>query len=86
MTLCYIFSYNYFDKKLFYKENMMSNLNFIYNRKSIREFKDVEIPKEDILELIKNAVEYANNVVFEKSKTDKELERNGYYFRHLLHI
>lgn len=31
----------------------MSNLNFIYNRKSIREFKDVEIPKEDILELIK---------------------------------
>ena len=49
-------------------------------------FEKIEHSKEEILELIKNAVEYANNVVFEKSKTDKELERNGYYFGHLLHI
>lgn len=31
----------------------MSNLDFIYNRKSIRKFKNVEIPREDILEIIK---------------------------------
>ena len=31
----------------------MSNLDFIYNRKSIRKFKNVEIPREDILEMIK---------------------------------
>ena len=52
----------------------------------IDNFEKIEHSKEEILELVKNAVEYANNVVFEKSKTDKELERNGYYFRHLLHI
>ena len=31
----------------------MNNLEFIYNRKSIRKFKDIKIPKEDIMELIK---------------------------------
>lgn len=31
----------------------MPNLDFIYNRKSIRQFKDIQIKKEDILELIK---------------------------------
>ena len=31
----------------------MTNLDFIYNRKSVRKFKDTEIHKEDILELIK---------------------------------
>ena len=31
----------------------MINLDFIYNRKSIRQFKDIQVKKEDILELIK---------------------------------
>ncbi len=43
----------------------------------IDNFEKIEHSKEEILELIKNAVEYANNVVFEKSKTDKELEGMG---------
>ena len=30
----------------------MHNLDFIYNRKSIRDYKDQEIPKEDILRLL----------------------------------
>lgn len=33
----------------------MANLDFIYNRKSIRQFKDIEVPREDILELLKAA-------------------------------
>ncbi len=33
----------------------MTNLDFIYNRKSVREFKNTPIPKEDILELLKAA-------------------------------
>ena len=31
----------------------MTNLDFIYNRKSIREFKDIPVNREDILEIIK---------------------------------
>ena len=31
----------------------MANLDFIYNRKSVRQFKDTPIPKEDIIELLK---------------------------------
>lgn len=34
----------------------MSNLDFIYKRKSIREYKDEVIPKEDILKLLDAAV------------------------------
>ena len=33
----------------------MANLDFIYNRKSVRQFKDTLIPKEDIVELLKAA-------------------------------
>lgn len=33
----------------------MGNLDFIYNRKSIRKFKDEPVPKEDLLEIIKAA-------------------------------
>ena len=33
----------------------MSNLDFIYKRKSIRKFKDTQIPREDIIELLKAA-------------------------------
>lgn len=33
----------------------MANLDFIYQRKSIRKFKDTPIPKQDILELLKAA-------------------------------
>ena len=33
----------------------MSNLDFIYNRKSIRAFKDEAVPREDIMELLKAA-------------------------------
>ncbi len=31
----------------------MANLDFIYNRKSVRQFKNIPIPKEDIIELLK---------------------------------
>ena len=30
----------------------MSNLDFIYNRKSIRDYKDAVVPKEDILKML----------------------------------
>ncbi|MFR4163012.1 MAG: nitroreductase family protein [Paraclostridium sordellii] len=33
----------------------MANLDFIYNRQSIRKFKDTPVPKEDIIELLKAA-------------------------------
>lgn len=33
----------------------MSELDFIYKRKSIRDFKDVEVPKEDILKMLEAA-------------------------------
>lgn len=33
----------------------MSNLDFIYNRHSVRKFKDAPVPKEDIKEIIKAA-------------------------------
>lgn len=33
----------------------MANLEFIYKRKSVRQFKDTAVPKEDILELLKAA-------------------------------
>lgn len=36
----------------------MANLDFIYNRKSVRQFKDTPIPKEDIVALL-NAATYA---------------------------
>lgn len=35
----------------------MANLDLIYNRKSVRKFKDTKIPREDILELIKAGTE-----------------------------
>lgn len=35
----------------------MANLDFIYNRKSIRKFKDMPVPKEDIIELLKAATQ-----------------------------
>ncbi|MPM12406.1 Protein DrgA [bioreactor metagenome] len=31
----------------------MTNLSFIYNRKSVRQFKDIPVKKDDILEIIK---------------------------------
>ena len=40
-------------------------------------FEGIVKEKEEILKLIKNAVEYANMVVYEKSKEDKELEGMG---------
>lgn len=40
-------------------------------------FYKIEHDKESILNLIKNAVEYANMIVYEKSKEDKELEGMG---------
>lgn len=33
----------------------MSNLDFLYNRKSVRDYKEGEIPKEDILKMLKAA-------------------------------
>lgn len=35
----------------------MANLDMIYNRKSVRKFKDVEVPREDILKMLEAAVE-----------------------------
>lgn len=35
----------------------MSNLDFIYNRKSIRKFKEDKIPKEDIVRLLEAAIQ-----------------------------
>ena len=35
----------------------MSNLEFIYNRKSVRQFKEDAIPKEDLLKLIEAAMQ-----------------------------
>ena len=46
--------------------------NYILNN-----FNKIEHDKETILKLIKNAVEYANMVVYEKSKKEKELEGMG---------
>ena len=40
-------------------------------------FRDILKEKEEILKLIKNAVEYANMVVYEKSKEMKDLEGMG---------
>ena len=40
-------------------------------------FNKIEHDRESILNLIKNAVEYANMVVYEKSKQDKELDGMG---------
>ncbi len=33
----------------------MANLDFIYKRKSVRKFKDQEVPKEDLMEMLKAA-------------------------------
>ncbi len=46
--------------------------NYITNN-----FYKIEHDKESILNLIKNAVEYANMIVYEKSKENKELEGMG---------
>ena len=40
-------------------------------------FNEIEHTKENIADLIKNAIEYANMVVYEKSKENKELEGMG---------
>lgn len=40
-------------------------------------FNEVNHNKEDILDLIKDAVQYANNVVFDKSKNADELKGMG---------
>lgn len=40
-------------------------------------FSKIEHNKEELQELIKNAIEYANMVVYEKSKEDNELEGMG---------
>ena len=40
-------------------------------------FSNISKEKEEILKLIKDAVEYANMVVYEKSKEDEELEGMG---------
>lgn len=40
-------------------------------------FNLIEHEKEDLLDLIKKAIEYANTVVYEKSKKEKDLEGMG---------
>lgn len=40
-------------------------------------FNKIQHEKEDILALIKNAIEYANMIVYEKSKENEELENMG---------
>ena len=34
----------------------MKNLDFIYNRKSIRKFKDIEVQEEDIIKMLDAAI------------------------------
>ena len=34
----------------------MKNLEFIYNRKSVRKFKDNEVPREDIIKMLDAAI------------------------------
>lgn len=43
----------------------------------VNNFNSIEHDRESILNLIKNAVEYANMVVYEKSKKEEELEGMG---------
>ena len=43
----------------------MTNLEFIYKRKSIRKFKNQEVPKEDLIEMLKAAT-YAPFRVYNK--------------------
>jgi len=40
-------------------------------------FENIEHRKEEIIELIKSAMDYANNVVFDKSKNADELKGMG---------
>lgn len=40
-------------------------------------FNKIQHEKEDILDLIKNAIEYANMIVYEKSKENEELQNMG---------
>ena len=42
-----------------------------------KEFSKINKNKDEILKLVQNAMEYANNVVFEKSKESEELEGMG---------
>ena len=49
-----------------------SSKKYIYNN-----FKKTKKDKENILKLLKDAIEYANMVVYEKSKEDKELQDMG---------
>lgn len=51
---------------------IVSAKNYIENN-----FSKVEHNKEELQKLIKNAIEYANMVVYEKSKEDQELEGMG---------
>lgn len=46
--------------------------NYILNN-----FKEISKEKEEILKLVHNSIEYANMVVYEKSKEEKELEGMG---------
>ena len=43
----------------------------------LNNFKEIPKEKEEILKLVNNAIEYANMVVYEKSKEEKELEGMG---------
>ena len=55
-----------------------SKMAIDYAKKYIQNnFEGIVKEKEEILKLIKNAVEYANMVVYEKSKEEKELEGMG---------
>lgn len=51
---------------------IVSAKNYIENN-----FSKIEHNKEELQKLIKNAIEYANMVVYEKSKEDQELEGMG---------
>lgn len=50
----------------------LTALSYIQNN-----FEDIPKEREDILKLVKSAMEYANMVVYEKSKEQKELEGMG---------
>ena len=46
-------------------------------------FEQTPKDRDSIIQLLGSSMEYANMVVYEKSKEVKELGRNGYYFRDL---
>lgn len=55
--------------------------NYIENN-----FKDIDKDKESIIQLLGSSIEYANMVVYEKAKENKELQGMGINFRSMFNL